>query len=186
MARITSMQRLRQLNTMTIPNLSRLEKINLVTRGSDAIRKNVANSMKAMVKDPTLSSPFIERRLASGKGLPKAISLSKANKMTDTELNKTIEKLAQIAHNKTLTPSGMKEFNKAFREKTGVNYSDVSDEEWEVIREGTELYGSEEVFDVVSVIHENVDTSERVQAIKKGIEKIDYSTEALSDEDVPF
>lgn len=134
----------KQLTTESLQKMSRNEKIVMAYRTSDALRKNVANIQKQ-----GLTSPFIERRIESGKGLPKALSLEKLNKMTDSELNKTLTNLSFASKTKTSTVSGAKSFAKRFKEKTGVQYNDISPQDWENIRREIESlpYTSDEVIE---------------------------------------
>ena len=148
MARITSTMQLRGLTTPKLNSMTREEKINLLVKGTDALRKNMENLQK-YTKQTGEKSQFLERRKESGKPLPKGITRNQASKMTDTQLNKALTQASYDAKAKTATKSGTKAFNKKFKEKTGKDYGSITSQDWENIRKEMESspYSSEEVIE---------------------------------------
>lgn len=180
MARITSTMQLRGLTTPKLNTMNREDKITLLVKGTDALRKNIEN-LKKYINQTGEKSQFLEKRKISGKPLPKGITLKQASKMTDTQLDKALIQASRDAKAKTATKSGVKAFNKHFKEMTGRNYSDISSDTWEKIRKEIEKfpYGSEEI---IEAYFEDEDADE--EQLEENLQRI--SNGDKEDFDEPF
>lgn len=168
MARITSTMQLRGLTTPKLNRMTREEKINLLVKGTDALRKNMENLQK-YTKQTGEKSQFLERRKESGKPLPKGVTKNQASKMTDTQLNKALTQASYDAKAKTATKSGTKAFNKKFKEKTGKDYGSITSQDWENIRKKMESspYNSEEVIEAYLEVGD--DDEDEFEAFLQGL-----------------
>lgn len=181
----SSLKRLQGMDLSDIKALSREESIELLTKGSDALRKRYERLEKNYNKG---ESPFLRGEKT------KSITRSQAEKMSNRDIRNKLQKISRRSQSKTSTKRGTEEYKKDFIKATGVNPGSLSSEDWRKIDEQiakakAEGYESEDV--ITSYITGEVDLSDvelrRIERENK--EEVDdnpFDFVEITDDDVPF
>ena len=148
--------KIRNLTSMDIDKMSHSELSELVSKGSKLANQNMR---RLKVSQYGKYSRLLDKN--SGSFGITELKKTRTDKMTNTELRNKLTKLTYVANAKTGSIEGTKGYINEINEKTGIDITQLSSEDWREIRELLEEesidYGSE---DIIASYQQNLSKSD--------------------------